>query len=112
MNVWGLQICLLYYGKDSFSQGGLNKKTQSFSGLSYDRSLFNRDDQLPENNASLLEKDKRKYLSRQASWLLVLTIHSCGTALDLHQLPPFKPWHPGNRVTLKNKFIRFYGQQL
>jgi len=39
-----------------------------------------------------LEKGRTHSTSRQASWLpVIVTGYSCGTALDLHQLPPLCP---------------------
>jgi hypothetical protein len=39
-----------------------------------------------------LEKGRTHSTSRQASWLpVIVTGYSCGTALDLHQLPPLRP---------------------
>ena len=41
-----------------------------------------------------------QHTSRQASWLPALrTGYSCGTALDLHQLPPLRPGIRALRVT-------------
>jgi hypothetical protein len=45
-----------------------------------------------EAHCLLAREGHTEKTSRQVSWLVVFfTTYSCGTALDSHQLPPFKP---------------------